>query len=111
MAARLVLVEAELMATLFHWLSAAPVMLARLLTETVVLTRYAVPVSVLCTTALPELVMVAVVTLAIGAVVSPDEGVFKCYSRIKKPISKSKYILQWKYGFRRNGRNFSFKNV
>jgi hypothetical protein len=38
-AARLVLVEAELMATLFHWLSAAPVMLARLLTEIVVLTR------------------------------------------------------------------------
>jgi hypothetical protein len=45
-------------------------MLARLLTVTVVLTRYAVPVSVLCTTALPELVMVAVVTLAVGAVVS-----------------------------------------
>jgi hypothetical protein len=38
-AARLVLIAAELMATLFHWLFAAPVMLARLLTETVVLTR------------------------------------------------------------------------
>jgi hypothetical protein len=69
-AARLVSVEAELMATLFHWLSAAPVILERLLTVTAVLTRCAVPVSVLCTTALPELVMVAVATLAVGAVVS-----------------------------------------
>jgi hypothetical protein len=86
-AARLVLVEAELMATLFHWLSAAPVMLARLLTETVVLTRYAVPVSVLCTTALPEVVIVAVVTLAIGAVVSPDEGVFEIVVENPRAVS------------------------
>ena len=49
--------------------------LARLMTVTVVLTRYAVPVSVLFTTALPELVMVAVVTLAVGAVVSASEPV------------------------------------
>ena len=47
----------------------------RLMTVTVLLTRYAVPVSVLCTTALPELVMVAVVTLAVGAVVSASEPV------------------------------------
>ena len=36
-----------------------------------VLTRMTVPVSVLCTTVLPVVVIVAVVTLAVGAVVSP----------------------------------------
>ena len=72
-AGRLVFVAAELMVTLFDWLSAAPVILARLLTETSVLTRYAVPVSVLCTTAFSEVVMVAVVTLAVGAEVSTVE--------------------------------------
>ena len=72
-AGRLVFVATELMVILFDWLSAAPVILARLLTVTAVLTRYAVPVSVLCTTAFSEVVMVAVVTLAVGAVVSVVE--------------------------------------
>ena len=58
------------MATLFDMLSAVLEMLARLLTVTSVLTRYAVPVSVLCTTAKPEDVMVAGITLTVGAVVS-----------------------------------------
>ena len=58
------------MATLFDMLSAAPVMLTRLLTMTAVLTRYAVPVSELRTVALSEDVIVAAMTLAVGAVVS-----------------------------------------
>ena len=44
--------------------------LARSLTETLVLTRYAVPASVICTVALPVFVMVPVETKAAGAVVS-----------------------------------------
>jgi len=56
--------------TLFHVLSAAPVMLARLETDTVDFTRYAVPVSVLWTDAVPEGDIEVVVTLAVGAVTS-----------------------------------------
>ena len=44
--------------------------LARLLTETLVLTRYAVPASVICTVALSVFVMVLEETKAAGAVVS-----------------------------------------
>jgi hypothetical protein len=58
------------MATLFDMLSAELVMLARLLTMTAVLTRYAVPVSELRTVALSEDVIVAAMTLAVGSVVS-----------------------------------------
>ena len=68
--AKLVSVFAALMATEFHELSAAPVMLASLVTLTLVLTKYAVPVSVLWTVALLVLANVAVVTLAVGAVLS-----------------------------------------
>jgi hypothetical protein len=57
------------MATLFDMLSAELVMLARLLTMTAVLTRYAVPVSELRTVALSEDVIVAAMTLAVGSVV------------------------------------------
>ena len=63
-------VLALLMATLLDLLSAALEMLARLFTVTSVLTRYAVPVSVLCTTAKPEDVIVAGIKLTVGAVVS-----------------------------------------
>ena len=68
--AKLVLVLAELMATEFQAVSAALVMLASLVTLTLLLTKYAVPVSLLCTVALDVLASVAVVTLAVGAVAS-----------------------------------------
>lgn len=55
------------MVTWFHSEFAALVMLATLVTVTLVFTRYAVPVSVLCTDADPELRMRAVVTDAVGA--------------------------------------------
>ena len=55
------------MSTEFQTSSAAPVISLRLLTATVLFTRYAVPVSVLCTTALPVFGIVALVTLAVGA--------------------------------------------
>ena len=61
-------VVGELMVTLFHRLSAAPVILARLLTVTLVLTRYTVPVSVLSTTALPLALILPVVRLTDGAI-------------------------------------------
>ncbi len=54
----------------FHALSAALVMLATFDTATDELTKYAVPVSVLCTFTEPELPFVWVATMAVGADVS-----------------------------------------
>ena len=68
--AKLVFVLATLMLTEFQELPAALVMLASLVTLTLLFTKYAVPTSLLCTVALDVFVSVAVVTLAIGAVVS-----------------------------------------
>ena len=56
--------------TWFHEASAALVMLALFVTVTVVFTKYAVPVSVLLTVAEPELPIVAVVSVTVGAVES-----------------------------------------
>ena len=64
------LVLTALMATEFQEVSAALVMLARLVTLTLVLTKYAVPVSLLCTVALAVLASVAAVRLGVGAVAS-----------------------------------------
>ena len=58
------------MATEFQAVSAALVMLASLVTLMLLFTKYAVPVSLLCTVALEVLVSVAVVSVAVGAVVS-----------------------------------------
>jgi len=69
-AARPVLVLAAAMDTEFHRLSAADVMLATVVTVSVLSTRYAVPVSVLCTTAEPVLTNLPFVSVAVGAVVS-----------------------------------------
>ena len=55
----------------FHRFPAAPVMLAKLVTVTEVLTKNPRPISVLCIVAEPDALIDAVVTLAVGAVVSP----------------------------------------
>ena len=68
--AKVVLVLAVLMLVWFQRLSAAPVMSASVFTFKLLSTRYAVPTSLLCTTALPVLNSVAVVRLTVGAVVS-----------------------------------------
>ena len=64
------MVFAVVIETEFCRLSAAPVILAKLDTVTVSFTRYAVPASELCTEALPEARIVAVVTDAVGAKLS-----------------------------------------
>ena len=55
----------------FHKLPLAPVMLAKLVTVTDVLTKNPRPISVLRIVAVPDVLIDAVVTLAVGAVVSP----------------------------------------
>ena len=55
----------------FHRFPAAPVMVAKLVTVTEVLTKNPRPISVLCIVAEPDALIDAVVTLAVGAVVSP----------------------------------------
>lgn len=54
----------------FHKLSAALVMVAKFVTDTLVFTRYSVPVSVLWPVAVCELRIDAVVAVAVGAVMS-----------------------------------------
>ena len=56
--------------TEFHDVSLAPVIEDKFETVIEFRTRYAVPVSVLCTVALAVFAIVAVVALAVGAVVS-----------------------------------------
>ena len=68
--AKLVFVLATLMLTEFQEVPAALVMLASLVTLTLLFTKYAVPTSLLYTVALDVFVSVAVVTLAVGAVES-----------------------------------------
>jgi hypothetical protein len=69
-AAKEVLVLAEVIDTWFHTLSAAPVILARFDTVTDDRTKYAVPVSVLDTDAEPDDLIVAAVNVTVGAIVS-----------------------------------------
>jgi hypothetical protein len=69
-AAKEVLVLAEVIDTWFHTLSAAPVILARFDTVTDDRTRYAVPISVLDTDAEPDDLIVAAVNVTVGAPVS-----------------------------------------
>ncbi len=72
----LVLVFAELIATVFHWLSEAPVIFVRLSTVILEFTRYAVPISVLLIKAFSE------VGIAIAARIKNEEEsipVFKSY--------------------------------
>ena len=81
-------VFAALMVTEFQRVPLAPVMLASFDTATVVFTRYAVPVSVLCTVADADGVIVELVSVTTGAVVSgtaivarPDEPPWLLYQR------------------------------
>jgi hypothetical protein len=66
-AAKEVLVLAEVIDTWFHTLSAAPVILARFDTVTDDRTKYAVPVSELDTDAEPDDLIVAAVIVTVGA--------------------------------------------
>lgn len=69
-AAKEVLVLAEVIDTWFHTLSAAPVILARFDTVTDDRTKYAVPVSELDTDAEADDLIVAAVNVTVGATVS-----------------------------------------
>lgn len=72
-ALRDVAVLADEIVTWFHDASAAPVMFASVFTVTEVFTKYAVPVSVLCTVADPVFASVAVVNVTVGAVESATD--------------------------------------
>ena len=69
-AGKVVSVLAVKIETLFHLESSEAVMLTTSVTVIVDKTKYAVPTSVLRTVANPKVVMLAAVTLAVGAVVS-----------------------------------------
>ena len=68
--AKFVFVFAVVIDTLFHTLSAALVILAKSVTVTLVFTIYAVPISLLWTTALSTFTSVSATTLDVGGVVS-----------------------------------------
>jgi hypothetical protein len=106
----LVEVFAVVIATLFHEEPAAPVMLARFVTEIALLTKYAVPISVEVTAAFSAAVIDPAVKAAVGAVVSttiaefaPSEpaevaaarvsvALFKATSRIVPPFKTSEAV-------------------